>query len=94
MRPSFRSPSASSLSRQGTTQDTETACDGFYRAFVDLEASVSDLKAELRTLQFSSAKEVEVKGGRKALVMYVDTDDGRQRRRASQQRQSKSNRTD
>jgi len=41
------------------------------QALVDLEASVPDLKAELRTLQFSSAKEVDVKGGRKALVIFV-----------------------
>lgn len=51
--------------------NTEIRGRCFCRAFVDLEASVSDLKAELRTLQFSSAKEVEVKGGRKALVMCV-----------------------
>ena len=44
------------------------------QALVDLEASVPDLKAELRTLQFSSAKEVDVKGGRKALVMWVWTE--------------------
>merc|ERR1712093_938459 len=38
------------------------------QALIDLEASVADLKAELRPLQISSAREVEVKGGRKAIV--------------------------
>merc|ERR1712093_772210 len=41
------------------------------QALIDLEASVADLKAELRPLQISSAREVEVKGGRKAIVIFV-----------------------
>lgn len=41
------------------------------QAMLDLESSVADLKAELRGLQISSAKEVEVKGGKKAIVMCV-----------------------
>ncbi|CAH2355689.1 40S ribosomal protein S7-A [[Candida] railenensis] len=40
------------------------------QAFVDLEAQ-SDLKAELRTLQFKSIKEIEVNGGKKALAVFV-----------------------
>lgn len=41
------------------------------QAFVDLENNVPDLKMELRALQFSAAKEVDVKGGRKAIVIFV-----------------------
>lgn len=40
------------------------------QAFADLEAQ-SDLKAELRTLQFKSIKEIEVNGGKKALAVFV-----------------------
>jgi len=41
------------------------------QALVDLEANVSELKAELRPLQISAAKEVDVKGGKKAIVIFV-----------------------
>lgn len=41
-------------------------------ALLELENSVADLKAELRPLQISSAQEVDVKGGRKAVVMWVE----------------------
>ncbi|KAG8909755.1 40S ribosomal protein [Tulasnella sp. 408] len=41
------------------------------QAFLDLENNVPELKMELRALQFSSAKEVDVKGGRKAIVVFV-----------------------
>lgn len=41
------------------------------QALLDLEANVSDLKAELRPLQISAAKEVDVKGGKKAIVIFV-----------------------
>ncbi|KAI5853558.1 ribosomal protein S7e [Tricharina praecox] len=41
------------------------------QALFDLESSVSDLKASLRPLQFSSAKEIEVSQGRKAVVIFV-----------------------
>lgn len=40
-------------------------------ALLELENSVADLKAELRPLQISSAQEIDVKGGRKAVVMWV-----------------------
>merc|ERR1711868_327662 len=40
------------------------------QAFVDLEQQ-SDLKAELRPLQFKSVREVEVNGGKKALAIFV-----------------------
>lgn len=41
------------------------------QAFLDLENNVPELKMELRALQFSAAKEVDVKGGRKAIVIFV-----------------------
>jgi len=41
------------------------------QAFLALENNVPDLKMELRALQFSAAKEVDVKGGRKAIVVFV-----------------------
>ena len=41
------------------------------QALVDLEQNVPELKAELRQLQISAAKEVDVKGGKKAVVVFV-----------------------
>jgi small subunit ribosomal protein S7e len=41
------------------------------QALLDLESSVSELKTELRPLQISAAREVDVKGGRKAIVIFV-----------------------
>ncbi|KAM0751976.1 40S ribosomal protein S7 [Meredithblackwellia eburnea MCA 4105] len=41
------------------------------QALQDLEANVADLKAELRPLQISAAREVDVKGGKKAIVIFV-----------------------
>jgi len=41
------------------------------QAFLDLENNVPELKMELRALQFSAAKEVDVKGDRKAIVVFV-----------------------
>lgn len=40
------------------------------QAFIDLESN-SDLKAELRPLQFKSVKEIEVSGNKKAIVILV-----------------------
>ncbi|AWU76427.1 40S ribosomal protein S7-A [Pichia kudriavzevii] len=40
------------------------------QAFIDLETN-SDLKAELRPLQFKSVKEIEVSGNKKAIVVLV-----------------------
>lgn len=40
------------------------------QAFVDLEGQ-TDLKADLRPLQFKSVKEFEVSGGKKALAIFV-----------------------
>ena len=39
------------------------------QAFVDLEAQ-SELKAELRALQFKSVREIDVGGGKKALAIF------------------------
>lgn len=41
------------------------------QAILDLETNVPDLKAELRPLQISAAREVDVKGGRKAIVVFL-----------------------
>lgn len=41
------------------------------QAFLDLENSSADLKADLRLLQFKSARELEVSGGKKAIVIFV-----------------------
>lgn len=41
------------------------------QALIDLEANVPDLKTELRPLQISAAREVDVRGGKKAIVIFV-----------------------
>lgn len=41
------------------------------QAILDLETNVPDLRSELRPLQISAAREVDVKGGRKAIVIFV-----------------------
>ncbi|RPB23871.1 ribosomal protein S7e [Terfezia boudieri ATCC MYA-4762] len=41
------------------------------QAVYDLETQVADLKAPLRPLQFHSAREVEVGGGKKAIVIFI-----------------------
>lgn len=41
------------------------------QALVDLENSVPELKTELRPLQISAAREVDVRGGKKAIVVFV-----------------------
>jgi hypothetical protein len=41
------------------------------QALIDLEQNVPELKSELRQLQISSAKEVDGKGGKKAVVIFV-----------------------
>ncbi|KAL7008328.1 ribosomal protein S7A [Cystobasidiomycetes sp. EMM_F5] len=41
------------------------------QAILDLQVSVADLKSDLAPLAISSVKEVEVKGGRKALAIFV-----------------------
>jgi small subunit ribosomal protein S7e len=41
------------------------------QSFIELENNVPELKAELRPLQISTAKEIDVKGGKKAIVIFV-----------------------
>ncbi|CAM9016728.1 hypothetical protein WICANDRAFT_25804 [Wickerhamomyces anomalus NRRL Y-366-8] len=41
------------------------------QAFVDLEGNSPELKADLRTLQFKSIREIEVTGGKKAIAIFV-----------------------
>lgn len=52
----------------GAPSETETLVA---QALLDLESNVPELKAELRPLQFSAAKEVDVKGGKKAIVIFI-----------------------
>ena len=51
-----------------TPDETEIAVA---QALIDLENNVSELKAELRPLQISAVKEVDVRGGKKAIVIFV-----------------------
>jgi small subunit ribosomal protein S7e len=48
--------------------ETETSVA---QALIDLENNVPELKAELRVLQISAAREVDVRGGKKAIVVFV-----------------------
>jgi small subunit ribosomal protein S7e len=41
------------------------------QAFIDLENASAELKAELRPLQFKAAREYDVQGGKKAIVIFV-----------------------
>ncbi|KIM26301.1 hypothetical protein M408DRAFT_73006 [Serendipita vermifera MAFF 305830] len=41
------------------------------QSLVELESNVPELKSELRPLQISAAREVDVKGGKKAVVVFV-----------------------
>lgn len=41
------------------------------QALIDLENNVPELKAELRALQISAAREVDVRGGKKAIIIFV-----------------------
>lgn len=49
------------------TEAETTVC----QALIDLESHIPELKMELRPLQVSAVKEVEVKGGKKAYVVFV-----------------------
>ena len=48
--------------------ETETSVA---QALIDLEKNVPELKSELRPLQISAAREVDVRGGKKAIVIFV-----------------------
>lgn len=41
------------------------------QAMIDLENNVPDLRTELRPLQFSATREIDVGGGKKAIVIFV-----------------------
>lgn len=53
-----------------TTTPDETEIN-VAQALIDLENNVPELKAELRPLQISAAREVDVRGGKKAIVIFV-----------------------
>ncbi|CCH58989.1 hypothetical protein TBLA_0B01460 [Henningerozyma blattae CBS 6284] len=59
-------PQAKILSQAPTELELQVA-----QAFIDLENSSSDLKAELRPLQIKSIREIDVAGGKKALTIFV-----------------------
>jgi len=52
----------------GAPDETEIS---IAQALLDLENNVADLKSELRPLQISAAREVDVRGGKKAIVVFV-----------------------
>ena len=41
------------------------------KAFVDLETSNSELKADIKELYITSAKEIDIGGGRKSIIIHV-----------------------
>jgi len=45
--------------------------DQVAQALFDLEVNSTELKADLKDLHFSSAKEIEVSGGKRAVVIFV-----------------------
>ncbi|KAF7353077.1 40S ribosomal protein S7 [Mycena venus] len=53
-----------------TTSPDETELS-VAQALIDLENNVPELKSELRPLQISAAREVDVRGGKKAIVIFV-----------------------
>jgi hypothetical protein len=53
-----------------TTSADETETN-VAQALVDLENNVPELKSDLRPLQISAAREVDVRGGKKAIVVFV-----------------------
>jgi len=56
--------------KEGGVQPSELE-DQVAQALFDLEANSQELKADLKDLHISSAREVEVSGGRRALVVFV-----------------------
>ncbi|KAK9235339.1 ribosomal protein S7e [Lipomyces kononenkoae] len=56
------------LTSPATANDLELSVA---QALFDLETSVADLKVDLRPLQFSAAKEIDVSGGKKAIAIFV-----------------------
>ena len=56
--------------KEGGAQPTEFE-DQVAQAIFDLEVNSQELKADLKDLTITSAKEVEVSGGRKAVVIFV-----------------------
>lgn len=60
------SAAAKVLSSEPTELELQVA-----QAFLDLESHTPELKAELRPLQFKSIREIDVAGGKKAIVIFV-----------------------
>lgn len=53
---------------QSPPDETETSVA---QALIELENNVPELKTELRPLQISAAREVDVRGGKKAIVVFI-----------------------
>ncbi|KAL9934619.1 hypothetical protein V8E36_006394 [Tilletia maclaganii] len=52
----------------GAPTETETLV---VQALIDLENNVPELRSELRPLQISAASEIDVRGGKRAIVVFV-----------------------
>jgi small subunit ribosomal protein S7e len=59
------------------------------QALIDLENNVPELKSDLRPLQISSARELDVRGGKKAIVIFVPVPQQKAFRRVQQRWVSK-----
>lgn len=74
-------PAANKLSKQAERQHCKGSCSCFCRltaasacslqALFDLEATNAELKSDLRDLYITSAQEVDVSSGRKAIIIHV-----------------------
>lgn len=60
-----------SAARKVTKQDASELELQVGQALIDLENASPDLKADLRPLQIASVRELDVTGGKKALVIFV-----------------------
>jgi len=60
-----------SRSANATTSAPDETERNVAQALIDLENNVPELKTELRALQISAAREVDVRGGKKAIVIFV-----------------------
>ncbi|KAF2757916.1 ribosomal protein S7e [Pseudovirgaria hyperparasitica] len=58
---------ANSPSRQTPSEIEQSIANALY----DLETNIPDMRSALRPLQFTSAREIEVGNGRKAIVIFV-----------------------
>jgi len=62
-------PATTKLIKQGDQKPSELETQ-VAQTLLDLEAT-SDLKAQLRELHITGAREVDIAGGKKAVIMFV-----------------------